>query len=135
MDPSDLTAFRVMKQRLQWLGQRQEVLAQNVANADTPQYRPSDLQPFTFRMAMGQEGKVRPVATQEGHIAGTRPRGGHDVPAKADRNFYETSPDGNQVVVEQQMLKIADTGMNYQLVTNLYRRQIGMFKMVLGRGQ
>jgi flagellar basal-body rod protein FlgB len=37
-------------------------------------------------------------------------------------------------VVEQQMLKIADTGVNYQLVTNLYRRQIGMFKMVLGRG-
>lgn len=135
MDPTDLTAFRVMKQRLQWLGQRQEVLAQNVANADTPQYRPSDLQPFTFRMAMGQEGKVRPAATQAGHIGGTRPRGNQDVPTKPDRNFYETSPDGNQVVTEQQMLKIADTGMNYQLVTNLYRRQLGMFKMVLGRGQ
>ena len=135
MDPTDLTAFRVMKQRLQWLGQRQEVLSHNVANADTPKYRPSDLQPFTFRMAMGQEGKMRPVTTQTGHLTGTSVRGGQDVPSRSDRNFYETAPDGNQVVVEQQMLKIADTGVNYQLVTNLYRRQIGMFKMVLGRGQ
>jgi flagellar basal-body rod protein FlgB len=86
-------------------------------------------------MAMGQEGKMRPTATQTGHMTGTRPRAGHDVPEKADRNFYETSPDGNQVVLEQQMLKIADTGMNYQLVTNLYRRQLGMFKLVLGRTQ
>jgi flagellar basal-body rod protein FlgB len=135
MDPTDLTAFRVMKQRLQWLGQRQEVLAHNVANADTPKFRPSDLQPFSFRMAMGQESKMRPATTQAGHVTGTRPRGGQDVPVRTDRNFYETSPDGNQVVVEQQMMKIADTGVNYNLVTNLYRRQMGMFKMVLGRSQ
>jgi flagellar basal-body rod protein FlgB len=135
MDPKDLTAFRVIKQRLQWLGQRQEVLAHNVANADTPKFRPSDLQPFSFRMAMGQESKMRPATTQAGHVTGTRPRGGQDVPARTDRNFYETSPDGNQVVVEQQMMKIADTGVNYNLVTNLYRRQMGMFKMVLGRSQ
>jgi flagellar basal-body rod protein FlgB len=133
MDPTDLTAFKVMKQRLHWLGQRQEVLSQNVANADTPHYRPSDLQPFTFRMAMGQDAKMRPVATQTGHLAPPRSRDAKDAQVRNDRNFYETAPDGNQVVLEQQMLKIADTGMNYQTVTNLYRRQMGMFKMVLGR--
>ncbi len=39
MDLNKVSLFGMMKQRLAWLGQRQEVLAQNIANADTPGYR------------------------------------------------------------------------------------------------
>jgi flagellar basal-body rod protein FlgB len=41
---------------------------------------------------------------------------------------------GNSVTLETEMMKIADTGMDYQLVTNLYRKQLGLFRAVLGRG-
>jgi flagellar basal-body rod protein FlgB len=135
MDPSNLTAFRVMKARLQWLGQRQEVLAQNVSNANTPGFRPTDLEPFTFRMALDQtRGRVQPAMTQAGHLPSTRPTRGSGADAVEDRNFFETSPDGNRVVLEQQMMRIAETGIDYQTVTNLYRKQVGMFRMVVGRG-
>lgn len=136
MDPTNLTAFRVMKARLQYLGQRQEVLAQNIANSDTPNFAPAELQPFTFRMAMGQTGRhLNPVQTQSGHLQAPRTRTGQEVRADADRNFYETTPDGNRVVLEQQLLKVADTSMNYNMVTNLYRKQVGMFRLVTGRQQ
>jgi len=135
MDPTNLTAFRVMKARLQWLGQRQEVLAHNVSNANTPGFRPTDLEPFTFRMALDQtRGRVQPATTQAGHLPSTRPVRGSGADSVEDRSYYETSPDGNRVVLEQQMMRIAETGIDYQTVTNLYRKQVGMFRMVLGRG-
>jgi len=133
MDLNNLGAFRVMKERLSWIGQRQEVIARNIANADTPGYRPQDLQPFTFRMAMGEQRQLKPAVTQAGHMPGPKSRD-RDAKVDRDRNYYETAPDGNQVVLEQQMMKVADNGMNYQMVTNLYRKQVGIIKMVVAKG-
>ncbi|MGB8601645.1 MAG: hypothetical protein WCD42_05555, partial [Rhizomicrobium sp.] len=48
MDMTDVPLFSMLKQRMGWLGQRQGVLSQNVANADTPKYTPSDLKPIDF---------------------------------------------------------------------------------------
>lgn len=135
MDPSNLTAFRVMKARMQWIGQRQEVVAQNIANANTPGFRPTDLEPFTFRMALDQtRGRVQPAMTQPGHLPSTRPVRGVGADAVQDRNYYETTPDGNRVVLEQQLMKVADNAMDYQTMTGLYRKQVQMLRMALGRG-
>ena len=49
---SSLGLFQAVKKRLNWLGQRQEVLAQNIANADTPDYRSADLKPYNFGAKM-----------------------------------------------------------------------------------
>jgi flagellar basal-body rod protein FlgB len=43
-------------------------------------------------------------------------------------------PTGNKVSLEEQMTKMADTGMEFQTITNLYRKHIAMMKMALGRG-
>ena len=51
----NLGLFQVVKKRLNWLGQRQEVLAQNIANADTPNYRSSDLKPYNFKELLRRE--------------------------------------------------------------------------------
>ena len=48
MDFNKMSLFGMVKSKLAWLGQRQEVLAQNIANSDTPKYRASDLKPYDF---------------------------------------------------------------------------------------
>ena len=45
MDPSDIGLFRLAEKRLNWIEQRQQVLAQNIANASTPDYKARDLSP------------------------------------------------------------------------------------------
>ena len=52
MGPDDIPLFAMLKSRMGYLSQRQKVIAQNVANADTPGYRPSDLKPYSFQASL-----------------------------------------------------------------------------------
>ena len=45
---SDLPIFSMLRTRMNWHQERQRLLAENVANADTPGYRPRDLAPLNF---------------------------------------------------------------------------------------
>ena len=59
--------FDLISARAGWLAQRQAVLGQNVANADTPGFRPLDLAPASFeRLLQGGWARSRP------HLAGAR---------------------------------------------------------------
>ncbi len=133
MDLNKVSLFGMMKQRLAWLGQRQEVLAQNIANADTPGYRPRDVKPLEFRgMIDRQVAPVAMRATHAGHLAG------HAESAKpfkdeVNRRPYETAPGGNAVVLEEQMAKVSETSMAHRLTTELYRKHLGMIRTAIGR--
>jgi flagellar basal-body rod protein FlgB len=131
MDLANLPLFQLLGRKMAWLNQRQQVLAQNVANADTPDFRPSDLLPMDFRAALRSSGGLMPVRTNEMHI-GVSLRGQGPYVAKQDRDA-EMSPDGNGVDLEEQMVKMAQTQADYQLVTNLYHKQVGLIKAALGR--
>lgn len=133
MDLGNLGLFKLMSRKMGWLTQRQEVLSQNIANADTPQYKPHDLKPFTFRDALADSRRLEPVATSPVHLKGTVPQGGMDKEQRV-RNPYETAPDGNAVVLEEQMMKVSQTNTDYQTVVGLYRKQVGMLKTAIGRG-
>ncbi len=127
MDLNGLALFQQMEQKMHWLSARQTVLSENIANADTPYYQARDLKPFAAEMA----NAMPVVRTNVSHISGGN---ASTVPVVArDRNFIEISPDGNQVSLEDQLTKVADTGMEYQMLTNLYRKQLSMIKTALGR--
>ena len=49
MDLSQIPLFAMLRGRLGYLSQRQQVIAQNVANSDTPGFLPKDLTPFSFQ--------------------------------------------------------------------------------------
>ena len=133
MDLGNLGLFKLMSRKMGWLTQRQEVLAQNIANADTPQFKGSDLKPFSFRDALSDSRRLTPASTSASHLTGTVPAGGMDKEQRV-RNPYETSPDGNNVVLEEQMIKMSHNGLDYQTMTNLYKKQVGLLKMAIGRG-
>ncbi len=122
MNFANAPLFAALTQRLAWLGQRQQILAQNVANADTPGYVPRDLKEPDFLALVKKAAKA-------GDSAPTARFKVQDFP-----DTYETNATGNSVVLEQQLFKVAETGSNYQLMTNLYRKHIDMLKLALGRG-
>jgi flagellar basal-body rod protein FlgB len=131
MDLNKTSLFGMMKQRLSWLGQRQGVLAQNIANADTPNYRPQDLKEVTFgELVKRTAPKVAMRATNAGHLTGQ--------PAPADEfdtyrpKTYETSPAGNAVILEEQMAKVNETAIAHNLTTQLYRKHLAMVRTAIG---
>ena len=78
----DIPLFSMLKGRLSYLNQRQQVISQNVANSDTPGYTPNDLKPFTIEdatttLALGAGLKVSgisPVCTRHHASSSRRPR-------------------------------------------------------------
>jgi flagellar basal-body rod protein FlgB len=131
MDISQLGIFQLISGRLDWLSHRQEVLARNIANADTPGYRPSDLEPFAAVLA--KAAPLTLAATRPGHL---QPRGIGASPARerSEGDVYEVSPSGNAVVIEQQMMKVAETATQHELALQLYAKHLGMLRLALGRG-
>jgi flagellar basal-body rod protein FlgB len=134
MNVSKLPLFSLISQRIGWLSERQKVLAENVANADTPNYKARDLKPMDFAAMAGASGaRLAPAATDQRHLDGRPGGAAKGVPTKDGK--AEATLSGNTVSLDTEMMKIAETGMDYQLITSLYRKQIGLIKAVIGRGQ
>lgn len=134
MVPTKAALFQLLSARMRWLGQRQAVLGQNIANADTPRYRPQDLREGSFeRLARGAaaEGRLAVRATHAAHLA-ARPGARLSLAAEDQRRSYEVTPDGNAVVLEEQMDKMARTALDHQLASNLYRKYVSMLRTAVG---
>ncbi|MFC5359873.1 flagellar basal body rod protein FlgB [Azospirillum himalayense] len=133
MNLENLGLFKLMSRKMGWLTERQNVIAANIANADTPDYKGRDLKPFTFRDALSDSRRLQPSATNASHLQGTRGAGGLNQEQR-QRNPYETAPDGNTVVLEEQMLKQGQTGMDFQTITNLYKKQVNLIRSSIRSG-
>lgn len=133
MSVTDLPLFSVLKSRMRWLEERQKVLAENVANSDTPHYRTRDLKQLDFKAELeaSAQSSVRMTATQQGHVTGFA--GENSNYPQGPRGGFETKPSGNAVVLEEEMMKVAKTQMDHQTATSLYARSLGMIKSALGK--
>ena len=118
--------FSLAERKLGWLEDRQRVLARNVANANTPNFQPSDERPFQAALSSFM---VAPVQTNAMHLPGNSDGAGAIKVAG-----HERSPDGNRVSVEEQMTKVAETDNQQRLVTNIYSKYMQMFSTALGKG-
>jgi flagellar basal-body rod protein FlgB len=132
---TDIPILSMLRTRLQWSQERQRVLAENVANADTPNYRARDLAPPKFedptQLAARPVMSVALSATEPGHIGGSGASGTPFEMSTATK--YEVSPTGNAVSLEDEMMKVAANQMDYQAVTALYSRSLSLFKTALGK--
>ena len=129
----------MLRTRLQWAQARQRVLAENVANADTPNYRAHDLAAPKFETpATGPAGTAPPLMTvslartEPGHIGGIGQSDRRSKP-KPKRQLRGASPTGNAVNLEQEMMKVAANQMDYQAVSALYARSLSLIKTALGK--
>lgn len=134
MDLSRMKLFNMSDQKLKWLGERQAVLAQNVANADSPGYNARDIRPINFERTLDQHTRLAVKQTEKNHLVGSGPQSQYRLEDKKASEVYESSPNGNGVILEEQLMAIQDTKLQHDLVTNLYNKQITMFKTALGAG-
>jgi flagellar basal-body rod protein FlgB len=135
--PTRATLFGLLSGQLAWLSQRQTILAQNVAHADTPGYRPRDLDAGSFHALVARRasgpGPVALARTDPGHQAGS-PAVRLSLDGRIERALQDLKPDGNAVVLEEQMARMAETNINYQLSSNIYRKYVQMIRTALGGG-
>ena len=118
--------FSVASQRLDYIDQRQRVLAQNIANANTPNYHAHDLSPFETLLS---GATVMPTRTDPAHLAGSA-----EGASLILQPVTERAPDGNTVSVEGQLTKVADDETSASLVGNLWKTTMGMYMTALGHG-
>ena len=126
----DLTLVGMAKRAMDWVAKRQDVLSQNIANSDTPGYIPSDLKDLNFDNVLHKVNQptINPTATDPRHV----------IPKLTDPNVvqkqtkdYESSPDGNAVILEEQMNKVGESTTKYEQVTALFQKNIGLLRTAI----
>lgn len=128
MANSGIGLFDLADKRLTWIDQRQQLLAQNIANADTPGWQAKDLTPFAATLAKTAPADL--ALTNPLHLAGSQ--GGTLAPDPKARP-EERAPDGNAVAIDGELTKVAQTNDTHALVVNLYQTYLGMFRTALDR--
>ncbi|AXS41202.1 flagellar basal body rod protein FlgB [Breoghania sp. L-A4] len=132
MAVTDLPIFQALRTKMQWHQTRQKVLAENVANADTPDFHSRDIKQVSFTNTLkgSRSQYVQQAVTQEGHMR----TGSHNGPNRPrEVGSFEITPEGNSVVLEEQMMKITANQMDYQAATSIYTRGMGLIKTALGK--
>lgn len=124
MSIGDTPYFALLRARLDFLGDRQKLIAENIANAATPGFTPRDLDSASFERAIER-------ATKAGDA--TRIRAARAV----DRPDSETTLDGNSVVLEDQAMRAMETRMAFETGLSLYQKGLQLMRMAArppGRG-
>lgn len=118
------------------LSERQHVVAQNIANGDTPGYKAREVTAPSFAGmvdAAGGPHVARPtvqISSAMKALGATQRTGGNIV---LDQNVTETKPDGNNVTLEEQVMKLGSIQADFTALTNLYRKQMQLLKTATGR--
>lgn len=136
MNLLNLPIFQAITGKMEWLNRRQGVLSQNLANSDTPGYTPHDLEEVDFgaliqptnsakAIHQAQLAKAMNSDADNAHLG----RNAREIQKKG----METTPAGNSVVLEEQLINVAETQIQYSMLTNLYRKQADLVRLAIGR--
>lgn len=120
---------------MDYLDTKQKVIAQNISNADTPNYRAREISDVDFGRVLSDvtgSKKVRMASTNAGHM----PAAGEVSKGKnvKQKTTYEVAPSENSVILEEQMMRANETSIDHTLMMNIMRKNIGMIRTALGQG-
>ena len=111
---------------------RNEAIAANIANAETPQYRAVDLN-FGSELARAFDSKEQQdlLRTDSQHL---------DVTNKSEAKLVSdysgtTKADGNNVDIDMQMVSLAQNSGDFANAAQLIRRQIGLVRTAIREGR
>jgi flagellar basal-body rod protein FlgB len=127
MPINDIPILSMLRERMQWQQARQQVLAENVANADTPDYQAKDLAPLDFSQQLSAALPLE--RTNPNHIADAS--GGDSQFATGGGGPYEIRPRGNSVSHEDEMMKVAGNQMDYEAATEMYTHSLNLIKLAV----
>lgn len=138
--------LEALNQRLRWLSARQQVISENIANANTPGYLPNDLKRQDFSQLVNQlSGTARASTasapsvtlqrTDPAHLNSSGTATSELALRTQSENISEVTPNKNGVSLEEELISMADVQMEYNLVLNVYRKHTAMMKTALGRNR
>jgi flagellar basal-body rod protein FlgB len=132
MNLYDIPLFGMLRVKMSWLGDRQRVLAENIANSSTVGYQAKDLRKLSF------DDLLKRSQDLSNATSGIKLTGG--VSGNPDGDFTEEtardgamSPNGNSVILEQQMMKVTETQVQYQAAIDLYRKGLNMLRLAIDK--
>ena len=123
---------QMIDEKLRYHSQRMPVLAQNVANADTPGFKAKDVQAPDFKKMVQANQRLPMAQTSPLHLSSSTMLS----PAMAvvlQETTYETNPNGNNVSIEEQVQKVSMNASEYQLALNLHESVDKMFNIAIGK--
>nr|WP_237072578.1 FlgB family protein [Pseudaestuariivita rosea] len=109
---------------------RQNIVAQNIANADTPGYRARDITPFAEQFA-ATAPMAQQKATRAGHLHGDSPLPGHRTVLAEDQS--NLSPNGNSVSIEHEMFRSIETKRQHDRAIMIYKSGLNVLHSTIGR--
>ena len=138
MDLGGIPLFSALQNKLGYLSERQKMIAQNVANASTPGFTPMDLKPFNQQPGMDPKASAsvlaQPAQSDSGVSLGSsavRRQGKPKTYLSVASPDSETTLDGNQVVLEEQMLKMSESRSDYDAAIGFYQKSLGLLHMAI----
>ncbi len=125
----NLEIFRMAHAMAVHAGTRQAVVAQNMANADTPGYAARDIPPFADLYG-AEDAAFTLRATRPGHLAGTGPDGTPEVRPRRDST---RDPNGNSVSLESEMLRAVEVKRQHDRAITIYKSSLATLRAALGQ--
>ena len=139
MDLNSIPIMAALKERMHWLKNRQGVIAQNVANANTPGYKAQELQAQDFSEYFASIDKeqrssvrVKSMAlrgSQSGHMQGFSDANNRFEVVEAE--VKDSNSTGNTVLLEDEMMKMNKTQIEYGMITNLYKKNVNLLRTAI----
>ena len=126
----NLNLFRLSSALAAHAGTGQAVVAENIANADTPGYKAREVVPFAAVMEAEAAG-FHARATRAGHMMGSGPAMQPGIVRAGDRS---SNPNGNEVSLEEEMLKAVAVKRQHDKALAIYRSGLTILRSSLGRG-
>lgn len=127
----DLTLIKMAGNLARYAAARQSLVAQNIANADTPGYKARDMESFA-KLVDGQLPPLQMRKTHAAHVSGASGETGGFVAHKIAA-FGAANPNGNTVTLEDQMMRSAATQRQHDLALGVYSKAMSILRMTLGR--
>lgn len=128
MGSGDISILQTLRQALGYHDQRQRVIAENIAHANTPGYTPSDISRSEFERALAGQSPSGLRTTDPRHY-GSASSGGSVRLSPQEAPDSETTIDGNSVVLEEQMVRANENRMRYEAALSLYQKSLNMIRL------
>jgi flagellar basal-body rod protein FlgB len=124
----------LLADKMDYLTQRQGVIAKNISSANIAGEKPKDLESFDSILQKKISGGAATATmhlTNTRHLSGTA-GGNSGYKTNTQRDLYEVKPSGNAISVEQELMKMGQTNQDYATITGLYKKILGMMKVASG---
>ena len=116
--------------KLKFLSTKQSVISQNIANSNTPDYKARSIKDLNNYNMKG----LRPVGlrmTSNKHI-GNAYSSNNKYKIRLNKNPYDTSIDGNNVILDEQVANMAKADLEYQKTVGVMRQINGLVRSAIG---